>query len=167
LESAANKIVCPAANGGVQSSVGFSDGVIYAVAQDICRKMISNAITTRDNYFSGDEIDVGLKDNSTLYAIDASTGKKLWSFFMNGSYRKGSATISGDLLLLGADNGFAYILNKNSGELLFKLEVGAPIGAPITVGADLDGKMKIFIPFGSAGRLGRENGIMALGLKEK
>ena len=87
---------------------------------------------------------------------------------MNGTYRKGSATISGDLVLLGADNGFVYVLDRNvNGELLFKLEVGAPIGAPITVGADSDGKMKILVPFGSGGWRGIENGIIALGLKEQ
>ena len=166
LESAQGKVICPANNGGVQASPAFADEVIYAVGQNQCLKMVSNPVKSREDFFGGRSIDVGLKENSTLHAIDAATGRILWTFFMNDSYRKGSATISNDLVLLGADNGFAYILNRNNGKLLFQLDVGAPIGAPITVGADSDGKIKIFVPFGSRGIRGRENGIIALGLKE-
>ena len=167
LESAEGKVVCQSSNGGIQSSVGLADNIIYAVSQNQCQKMIgSKNITSRNQYYGGKTIDVGLKENSTLYAIDAPTGKILWSFFMNSTYRKGSATVTGDLVLLGADNGFVYILDRNNGRLLFQFKVGPPIGAPITVGADSDGKMRIFVPFGSRGRIGRENGIIALGLKE-
>ena len=166
LESAGNDVICQSANGGIQSSIGLADNVIYAVSQNQCQKMEAFAVTSRDKYFGGRTIGVGQKENSTLYAIDAVTGRILWTFFMNDSYRKGSATISGDLVLLGADNGFAYILDRNNGNLLFQLDVGAPIGAPITVGAGADGKMRIFVPFGSRGLRERENGIIALGLKE-
>ena len=166
LESADDKIICPAKDGGIQASPAFADGLIYAVGQNQCLKMIAGSIKSREDYLAGRLIDAGLEENSTLYVVEAATGKILWTFFMNSSYRKGSATISGDLVLLGADNGFAYILDRNNGKLLFELDVGAPIGAPITVGADSDGKMKIFVPFGSRGRIGRENGIIALGLKE-
>lgn len=166
LDSAGGKIICPANNGGVQASPAFADGLIYVVSQNQCLKMVSNPVKSREDFFGGRSINVGFEENSTLYVIDAATGNILWTFFMNDSYRKGSATISGDLVLLGADNGFAYILDRNNGKLLFQLDVGAPIGAPITVGADADGKMKIFVPFGSRGIRGRENGIIALGLEE-
>ncbi|MBI2101083.1 PQQ-binding-like beta-propeller repeat protein [Candidatus Woesearchaeota archaeon] len=166
LESAEGKVICPANNGGVQASPAFADGNIYVVGQNQCLKMVSNPVKSREDFFGGRSINAGLEENSTLHVIDAATGKILWTFFMNSSYRKGSATISGDLVLLGADNGFAYILDRNNGRLLFQLDVGAPIGAPITIGADADGKMRIFVPFGSRGARGRENGIIALGLKE-
>ena len=166
LESPENKVVCQSANGGIQSSLGFADDVIYAVAQNQCQKLVATAITTRDRYFAGKTINVGLKENSTLYAIDASTGKNLWSFFMNTTYRKGSATISGNLVLLGTDQGYIYVLDKNKGDLLFELNIGSKIEAPITVGADSEGKMKIFVPFGGRVTGEKENGILALGLKE-
>ncbi len=166
LESAGGKVICPANNGGVQASPAFADGNIYVVGQNQCLKMVSNPVKSREDFFGGRSFNAGLAENSTLYVIDATTGKILWTFFMNSSYRKGSVTISNDLILLGADNGFAYILDRNNGNLLFQLDVGAPIGAPITIGADIDGKMRIFVPFGSRGLRGRENGVIALGLKE-
>jgi glucose dehydrogenase len=165
-KSPEDKIICPADNGGVQSSPALSDGIIYAVGQDQCRRMVAGGITTRDKYFAGRSIEVGMEDNSTLYAIDASTGEKLWSFFMNSTYRKGAVTLSNNLVILGADNGQVYFLDKG-GDLLKELEINNPVAAPITMGSDKKDEMKIFVPFGGRGYRDDKIGMLALGLKEK
>ena len=163
-QSPDGKIVCPGNNGGMQASPALTGGIIYAVAQDMCRKMISAPITTRDSYFAGKSIGIGTKDNSTLYAIDAATGKILWSFFMDATYRKGSVTVSGDLVIAGDDKGVLHILRRDNGGLLYESNTESPVGAPITLGSDSKGDIRIFVPFGSRGARGNDVGILALGL---
>jgi len=62
-------------------------------------------------YFSGAVL--AGADDGTLHAIDARTGKPLWSFRAGGSIRARPAVVGGDVLL-HADDGQLYRLDAKT-----------------------------------------------------
>ena len=63
-----------------------------------------------------------------LQAVDAATGKPLWTYETEGGAEiLSSVNFSGPSLLVGSYDGFLYCLDCKTGKLLWKVETGAPV----------------------------------------
>lgn len=71
-----------------------------------------------------------------VYALDAASGKTLWNYDLSDeeendekrSARLSSGiTVKSNMLAVGSENGFIYILDKNEGNLIWKTYVGGEI----------------------------------------
>jgi hypothetical protein len=62
---------------------------------------------------------VAAKNQHTLYALEAQTGRRLWQFTAGGPIDS-PPTIHGDLVLLGCANGSAYCLRTSDGAFVWR-----------------------------------------------
>jgi outer membrane protein assembly factor BamB len=84
--------------------------------------------------------------NSTAEAIDAATGKMVWSYFIPSQGYRGGMTVSGNVLYLTMSSGDLIMLNAKTGTLIKDLFIGGPLNILPSVGATASGKMQIILP---------------------
>jgi len=87
---------------------------------------------------------VGTADGKLL-AIDRINGELIWTFQSNSRFHQPPAIKNGMIYQAG-DNGFVYGINLEDGKELFKVDLGNPIAASVTVGkqiyvADINGQV--------------------------
>ena len=111
--------------------------------------------------------------NSTIYGLDANTGEEIWSFFIDGAGFRGGLTVSGGLLYVPSGDGFLYLLNAETGEVVTKRSFGVGLYTQATIGADGNGDMKVFVQTGGMSIAswgpavyGAAGAMIALGLSE-
>lgn len=67
-------------------------------------------------------------DFGFVHAVDAATGKPLWTYETEGGAEiLSSVNFSGPSLLVGSYDGFLYCIDCKTGKLLWKVETGAPV----------------------------------------
>lgn len=161
-EDLLGKIICPTR--GIYAPPAFAYNTFYVTAQNSCGTVVSRG---PDSYFTRGVGPI----NSTLYALDASTGKIKWEFFMPTGYQGASLTVSGGVVYAVDREGTFYALDANTGAPLKTMSLGGLGRTGVSIGADKKGNMLLFvtsggsIPFG-AGSV--STGIvMAYGLPDK
>ena len=70
---------------------------------------------------------VGGRDR-LLHAIDAGTGKAIWTFATRARIDS-SPAVGGDRVYVGSGDGRLYVLDAQDGTLQWDFEAGAPISA--------------------------------------
>ena len=84
-----------------------------------------------------------------VIALDGLTGEPRWKFEMTDVIRSGLLTTAGDLLFSGARSGYFQALHAATGELLWKVNLGAQIlNGPMTY--EVDGRQYVAIISGHA-----------------
>jgi hypothetical protein len=96
--------------------------------------------------------------NVTVYAVDGTTGKEKWSYFIPGVSVRGGTIVSGGVVYLNSASGFYYALDAQSGKLLHKIFVGAAAVSQPTIGKNANGKSILLLKTG--GQMGYLNGVM-------
>jgi outer membrane protein assembly factor BamB len=71
--------------------------------------------------------------DDVLYALDAATGQRLWSFTTRGDVH--SPVIANGVVYFGADGSTLYALNAHGGALLWKTPTRAPYAGDVVVAA--------------------------------
>ena len=92
------------------------------------------------------------KQNTTILAIDANTGKEIWSYFIDGVAFRGGIIATEDLVIIPAADGNLYILNGITGELLHKIFLNTPLTTQPTIGRNSNGEFQIYVINGGRGR---------------
>jgi hypothetical protein len=114
-------IIYPGNSGGINTFSSFdpTTNMVYTIASNhgaACSRNISN------NSVSCPKLPGG--NNSTLYALNASTGAIVWSFNMIGKTGGGhgtGVTTTNDLVFTGDGNHTFYALNATTGAILWTL----------------------------------------------
>jgi outer membrane protein assembly factor BamB len=73
---------------------------------------------------AGNLVHFGSSSDNKVYALDATTGEERWSFFAGGPVRLAPA-VSKSRVFFGSDDGFAYCLKADDGQLVWR-ERGGP-----------------------------------------
>lgn len=68
---------------------------------------------------AGDLAYFGSSGDNKVYALDAATGKVVWTYFTDGPVRLAPSVADGRIYF-GSDDGYAYCLDAASGELVWK-----------------------------------------------
>lgn len=87
--------------------------------------------------------------NNTVYSINAVTGEINWSWYRAESHR-GGIIVSGDVVYQNDHMGYLNLVDATNGQLIERKHVGQPLTSQPTMGADLNGDMKVFTVFGGA-----------------
>ncbi len=82
--------------------------------------------------------------NSTVYAIDASTGDIEWSFSIPSVPHRGGLIVSGNLVILSSLNGRIYSLDSDTGQEVRVKRLGAALGTAPTIGAAASGEQFLY-----------------------
>ncbi len=109
--------------------------------------------------------------NTTIYAVNINTGEADWSAFIPDVGFRGGLMSTGSAVYGYAGDGNLYIFDANTGELIEKKFFGVPVSVMPTIGADSDGKHKIFLHIGGGGgfvygNTATEGSLVALGLPD-
>jgi outer membrane protein assembly factor BamB len=118
--------VSPSPLGGVETVMAYSDGVVYVPVNDLTVEYTSTGFVAKSfNIAAG---------KGELVAIDASTGKILWSKKFD-SFDVGAATVVNDLVFTSTFNGKIYAFNKKTGDQAWTYQVPGGInGWPAVTG---------------------------------
>src|SRR5260370_20303018 len=72
--------------------------------------------------------------NVTLTAINADTGKIVWTHFYNNFLFRGGMTVTNGMLIMPGGDGTIHFLDTATGNHITNLHVGAPLLAQPTLG---------------------------------
>lgn len=118
-------VTAPGDFGGVESPLGFKDGVVYAVALNLPYTMF------------GENPDSTLATaTSTLVAIDAATGQFRWNVEVPTAVAGAGPTIANDLVFIGGLDGLVRAYGTNDGALVWTFQTPAGINAPFAIAGD-------------------------------
>jgi glucose dehydrogenase len=137
---------CPGNNGAIESDIVFAYSKVYVATYNFCTFGTVAPVGTKGSHVWGV---TGLQPdwrhaNTTIYAIDASTGKEAWSYFIPTVPYRGWLTGTGGLILAGSLDGSIHILDAFTGKQVYDLYVGPPLYESPTIGYGSDGRVYLY-----------------------
>ncbi|HEV2137503.1 MAG TPA: PQQ-binding-like beta-propeller repeat protein [Nitrososphaerales archaeon] len=146
----AGKEICPGPDGGVEMSPALDGNKLYVATQNACGIMYHAPVTYKGQTMDGYNF-IGYpsaSQNSTLYALDMSTGVVVWKFDMSNRYQGSAAVASGGVVYVVDRGGILYALDELTGNLLRNINLGGLGAAGVSFGTDLAGNVKLYAPAG-------------------
>ena len=136
-------VQCPGVFGAVSSNIVLAYDTVYVSTFNRCSRVeVAPVVNVGDNGV------MAIKDlgtpvgpvNSTVYAVDASTGEVKWNHFFDGFALKGGLTVSGGVLYVPSPDGSLYAIDASIGSEVWKRSFGLLGSAiPTLVGANAYG----------------------------
>jgi alcohol dehydrogenase (cytochrome c) len=154
LEASQSRIVgkeiCPGPDGGVEMSPALDGNILFVATQNACGTMYRGPITYKGQTIDGyNFIDYpSAAQNSTLYALNLSTGTPIWKFDMPNRYQGSAAVVSGGVVYVVDRGGILYALDESTGTLLRSINLGGLGAAGISFGTDILGNLRLYAPAG-------------------
>ncbi len=137
---------CPGVNGGVESDISLSGGRVFVATHNFCAFVTTGPVSDVGGSTSGAK---GfqyslLNANTTVYALDASTGAVDWSYLIDNVPYRGWLTSTGGLVLASTLAGDIVALDASTGQIQGVTHVGSPLYEGVTVGSDSSGRVLAF-----------------------
>jgi glucose dehydrogenase len=167
----------PTANGGVESDIAYDSNAVYVATYNFWGYL---QVSNTDGIFNLGGFYIqpteSRRGNTTIWAVDAATGKPKWSYHIDGVGHRGGLTVSGGVLYVASPDGNLYALETGTGKLLLKRYFGEKLNIPPTIGANKEGRMLLFQVVGGTAFANTFNGaigaavpgaLMVFGLPEK
>jgi hypothetical protein len=85
-------------------------------------------------------------NNSTVFAINASSGAVEWHYFVADQGYRGGVSTTGNMVLLALSSGNLLMLNALNGDLVKNYYVGGPLNVLPTIGATTNGTEEVIVP---------------------
>jgi outer membrane protein assembly factor BamB len=112
--------------------------------------------------------------NTNVWAVDANTGRGVWTYREEGGSFRGGLAVTGGMVLYYGDSGNLRFLDVDTGKVLSEKYFGYPVRSMPTIGSSKDGKYKVFLFTGTGGSGGRpawipnaDGALVALGLPDQ
>jgi len=86
--------------------------------------------------------------NTTISALDGSTGKLKWSYYLGAVGYRGGITVSNGVLYVPSPDGNLYFIDSLSGKLIGSKFIGASFHTQPALAADVDGTVHLIMPTG-------------------
>jgi len=115
--------VCPGLLGGVETPMAYADGRVFVPVVDLC--FPESATGTRGAAFYATDYSKG---TGALFALDASTGREVWSQRLP-SADFGCATVAGGVVYTATFDGRVYGFATSDGRLVARARARAGINA--------------------------------------
>ncbi len=81
--------------------------------------------------------------NTTIWALDASTGQPKWSYFIDKLGFRGGTTVSNGVVYIARSDGFIDMVNVNTGKLIASKFIGSEMITNVAIAADANGDVKV------------------------
>jgi glucose dehydrogenase len=117
----------PGSFGGVITPPATADGIVYAV-------VLNSPTTMKPNETSYFASELGTMDSEAV-AVEASTGKVLWTTPLGGD-SFGAAAVVNDLVLTTRLDGTLLALDRETGEIVHEVELGGQTNGWLSVAGD-------------------------------
>jgi len=128
---------CPGANGSIESDIAFAYKLVFVATYNLCA---FGAVTSVDSFGAGHwgvrQLEPAVSQaNTTIYAVNSSTGQVVWSHFLAKIPYRGWLTVSNGVLYAGALDGYIHTFDARTGQEIFALNVGVDLYESPTVGS--------------------------------
>lgn len=136
---------CPGINGAIESDISVAYGKVFVATYNFCAFVTVGPVNSIGGSVSGAKTiayDFG-HANTTFYALDASTGRVSWSYYLNGIPYRGWLTSTGGMVLASTLNGQILALDGSTGDLVGSTLVGAKLYEGVTIGTDETGAVRV------------------------
>ncbi|MDA4127679.1 MAG: PQQ-binding-like beta-propeller repeat protein, partial [Thaumarchaeota archaeon] len=136
---------CPGINGAYESDISVAYGQVYVATHNFCTVITQGPVGRFGGSVSGGKNFVFdfLNANTTIYAIDASTGAETWSFSIPSIPYRGWLTSTGTLVFASTLDGRILALDARTGALIGSTTVGSSLYEGVTVGNDAAGNVLV------------------------
>lgn len=146
---------CPGISGASGGEIAFAYNRIYYITTNYCDYINHTAVEPGMLTSSGAEFPYGtdfneaefeMPKNSTVYAVDASTGNVEWTFDIPTVSHTGGLIVSGNLVFFASLNGKLYALDTDTGQNMYIKDFGAlaAMGVPPTIAAGASGEQYLY-----------------------
>jgi len=112
--------------------------------------------------------------NSTIFALDAKTGKPKCSYYIDGIGYRGGIIVTGGVVIVPSADGHMYMIDADNGNLLSKKFFGSGLVVQPSIGKDAKGRPLLFVITGGNGAVNPgglnqpfPGALMAFGLPDK
>jgi glucose dehydrogenase len=158
---------CPAANANESDlAIDPTKNIIVHVTHNLCAFKRAMPV---DLPFKGSSQTVPgpytMPRNVSVWAVDASTGKPKWDFFIPEVTSRGGATLTQGMAFVPGSDGNLYALDIETGKEVWRKYFGSPLDEKPSFAADSKGKMMMFQVYG--GRTTTPGALIAFGLPDK
>ena len=160
--------------GGAESDVTIAYGKVYSTTFNNWAYQRFTSVEPTMRTASGREslpIPINYPINATIYAHDAATGRLVWKFDIESVGIRGGVSVSGGLVWVPGNNGILYVLDAETGKSVVEKFFGVQVPVQPTMGADSNGKIKVFVNTGAGGIVGLSptvpGALLAYGLPDK
>jgi alcohol dehydrogenase (cytochrome c) len=132
---------CPGANGAVESDMAYAYGLLYVATYNLCAYVVVASVNTRGaNQWGVKQLVPAFSQaNTTIYAVNASSGQAVWSFFLPKIGYRGWLSVSNGVVYAGALDGYIHALDSKTGKQIATLNVGQSLYESPTIGSTRNG----------------------------
>ena len=132
---------CPGANGSIESDIAFAYKLVFVATYNLCA---FGTVTSVDSYGGSHwgvrQLEPAVSQaNTTIYAVNASTGQVAWKYFLPKIPYRGWLTVSNGVLYAGALDGYIHTFDATTGREISALNVGVDLYESPTVGSASNG----------------------------
>jgi len=143
---------CPGITGGTGGDLAFAYGRIYYATTNYCDYLSPTSANPSELMSWGadfPEAPYEMPRNTTIYALDASTGNIDWTFDISPAVsHRGGLIASGNLVFVSSLNGRIYPLDASTGDEIYVKPLGAALGIPPTIAAAANGEQFLYQTIG-------------------
>jgi glucose dehydrogenase len=147
-----NTRICPGPDGGIEMSPAIAGNTLYVAVQNACGIMTAGPYPYKGSTISGYiyQGDASASQNSTLYAINLSTGQPIWHYNMPNRYQGSSAVVSGGVVYVVDRGGVLYEINSQTGTVINSQNLGGVGASGVSLARDTSAlaHMMLFVPAG-------------------
>jgi len=142
---------CPGTEGGSEADIALAYGMVYVAEHNYCSYgQVNDVQTVGSNVWGVKYLNQANVANTTIYAIDADSGKQVWSYFLPSVPFRGWLTASGGMVFAGSIDGNVHVLDAKTGAVVANQYLGTPLYESPTIGSTASGQVYLFQLTGSA-----------------
>jgi glucose dehydrogenase len=142
---------CPGITGATGGDIAVGYGKVFYAATNFCDYIQYTAVEAKMLNSTGATLPEKTSDmpkNTTVYAIDASSGKSVWSHTIPNVSHRGGLIATGDMVMAASLDGNLYGLDVNDGAVIFEKYLASPLGTSPIIAASALGEQFIFVNVG-------------------
>ncbi len=141
-------VYCPGPEGGIAAPMAYAYNKIFVAIQNDCFEM-RKVVREGEEFWSYSSYGMS-KQNSTVYAIDASNGNIIWDHEIPRLYWFAGLTVSGGVVYALDQPGTLYMIDADTGNLISSIPLDFSGDAGVSIGSAANGKMTLFVVTGTS-----------------
>lgn len=142
---------CPGITGATGGDIAFAYNKIYYATTNLCDYLRYTSVEPGMKESPGAEFmkpTLDMPKNTTVYALDASSGKVTWKYDIPNVSHRGGLIVTGGMVFVGSLDGNLYGLDAETGNVAFEKYFASPLGNSPIIAASAQAEQFMIINVG-------------------